>query len=100
MDSGATPASSIVVTLSVKLTGTAVNRDAIGAWVEVRTGETTQRRQVMPSRSYLSQVESVLTFGLGKADKVDSVEVFWPDGSQQLLHGVNVDFSLEITQQP
>ena len=86
--------------LRVKLTGTAANRDAIGAWVEVRTGETTQRRQVMPSRSYLSQVESVLTFGLGKADKVDSVEVFWPDGSHQLLHGVNVDYSLEITQQP
>ena len=86
--------------LRVKLTGTAANRDAIGAWVEVRTGETAQRRQVMPSRSYLSQVESVLTFGLGKADKIDSVEVFWPDGSHQLLHGVNVDFSLEITQQP
>ena len=86
--------------LRVKLTGTAANRDAIGAWVEVRAGETVQRRQVMPSRSYLSQVESALTFGLGKADKVDSVEVFWPDGSRQLLNGVNVDFSLEITQQP
>jgi hypothetical protein len=41
----------------------------------------------------------VLTFGLGKADKVDSVEVFWPDGSRQLLNEVSIDFTLEITQQ-
>jgi len=84
--------------LRVKLTGTSVNRDAIGAWVEVRTGPTVQRRQVMPSRSYLSQVEPVLTFGLGKADKVDSVEVIWPDGGHQLLKQVNIDSLLEITQ--
>jgi hypothetical protein len=86
--------------LRVKLAGTAANRDAIGAWVEVRAGDTMQRRQVMPSRSYLSQVEPVLTFGLGKADKVDSVEVFWPDGSRQLLNEVSIDFTLEITQPP
>jgi len=86
--------------LRVKLTGTSVNRDAIGAWVEVRTGSTVQRRQVMPSRSYLSQVEPVLTFGLGKADSIDSVEVFWPDGGRQLLRQVSIDSLLEITQKP
>ena len=86
--------------LRVKLTGTSVNRDAIGAWVEVRTGPTVQRRQVMPSRSYLSQVEPVLTFGLGKADSVDSVEVIWPDGGHQLLKQVSIDSLLEITQKP
>lgn len=84
----------------VKLIGTAVNRDAIGAWVEVRIGDTVQRRQVMPSRSYLSQVESILTFGLGKADRVDSLEVFWPDGSRQLLNQVSIDSLVQITQQP
>jgi hypothetical protein len=53
----------------------------------------------MPSRSYLSQVEPVLTFGLGTADTVEGVEVFWPDGSRQSLAGVSVDSVLEITQQ-
>ena len=86
--------------LRVRLTGTAVNRDAIGAWVEVRTGDTVQRRQVMPSRSYLSQVEPVLTFGLGVADRVDRVDVFWPDGSRQSLDRVAIDSQVEITQQP
>jgi hypothetical protein len=86
--------------LRVKLTGTTVNRDAIGAWVEVRIGDVVQRRQVMPTRSYLSQVEPVLTFGLGTADHLDSLEVFWPDGSRQSLDRVSVDSLLLLTQQP
>jgi hypothetical protein len=86
--------------LRVKLIGAAVNRDAIGAWVEARTGDTVQRRQVMPSRSYLSQVESVLTFGLGAADTVDTLEVFWPDGSRQSLEQLRADSLLVITQEP
>lgn len=85
--------------LRVKLIGTTVNRDAIGAWVEVRAGDMLQRRQVMPSRSYLSQVERVLTFGLGNAERVDSMEILWPDGSRQLLDQVTIDSQLEITQQ-
>ncbi|MBT8088946.1 MAG: CRTAC1 family protein [Gammaproteobacteria bacterium] len=86
--------------LRVKLTGSDVNRDAIGAWVEVRTGDMLQRRQVQPSRSYLSQVEPVVTFGLGNADSVDSVAVLWPDGSRQVLDAVSVDSQIAITQQP
>ena len=86
--------------LRLKLTGTAVNRDAIGAWVEVSAGGTVQRRQVMPTRSYLSQVEPVLTFGLGTADRVDRVEVLWPDGSRQLIENLAVDKLTNITQQP
>ncbi len=86
--------------LRVKLIGTYVNRDAIGAWVEVRAGDTLQRRQVQPSRSYLSQVEPVVTFGLGNADSVDNVAVLWPDGSRQVLNSVPIDSQLAITQQP
>ncbi len=86
--------------LRVKLTGTKVNRDAIGAWVELRGGGSVQRHQVMPTRSYLSQVEPVLTFGLGSAEYVDSLEVFWPDGSRQLLDHVRADSLIEIKQQP
>jgi 6-phosphogluconolactonase/glucosamine-6-phosphate isomerase/deaminase len=32
----------------------------------------------MPSRSYLSQVETVLTFGLGAAKKADEIRILWP----------------------
>nr|VFJ88551.1 MAG: Repeat domain-containing protein [Candidatus Kentron sp. H]VFJ90585.1 MAG: Repeat domain-containing protein [Candidatus Kentron sp. H]VFJ96725.1 MAG: Repeat domain-containing protein [Candidatus Kentron sp. H] len=76
--------------------GSGVNRDAIGAWVEVTTGEITQRRQVMPTRSYLSQVELPLTFGLGSARTIDRLRVFWPNGRYQEVEDVGVDSSVTV----
>jgi hypothetical protein len=58
--------------------GKRVNRDAIGAWVEVEAGGRTQRQQVMPTRSYLAQAELVLTFGLGASERAGAVRVQWP----------------------
>jgi hypothetical protein len=77
--------------LRLKLVGTKSNRDAIGAWVMVRAGGQTQSRQVMPTRSYLSQSELPLTFGLGNADKVDEVEITWPDGRKRRLDTLTVN---------
>ena len=77
--------------LRVRLEGKGPNRDAIGAWVELSAGVVVQRRQVMPTRSYLSRVERAITFGLGTTDRIDSLEVVWPDGSEQTVEGVGVD---------
>ena len=86
--------------LRVRLSGTRVNRDAIGARVEVRAGGVTQTRYLMPSRSYLSQVERVLTFGLGEADRIEAIEIVWPDGSRQSVDNVPVDSVLDVAQEP
>ena len=75
------------------------NRDAIGAVIELRCGDVTQRRQVIPTRSYLSQVELPVTFGLGDAEQIDSVKIRWPDGSTQELSDLVVD-QLHKIQQP
>ncbi|MDQ8186501.1 CRTAC1 family protein [Pelagicoccus sp. SDUM812002] len=64
----------------IQLVGTESNRDAIGAEVELRIGNRSLSRRVMPTRSYLSQSESLLTFGLGKAWKVREAIVRWPNG--------------------
>ncbi|MCA9125027.1 MAG: CRTAC1 family protein [Planctomycetales bacterium] len=84
--------------LRLKLVGSSSNRDAIGAEVQVELQDRTLRRRVMPTRSYLSQVELPLTFGLGTEDIVQSVTIHWPDGSQQILQDVQVDRSYEIEQ--
>jgi hypothetical protein len=57
--------------LRIKLVGWPPNRDAIGAWIELKTGGIVQRHQVMPTRKYLAQVELPVTFGLGKTDRVE-----------------------------
>jgi len=84
--------------LRLKLAGTKSNRDAIGAWVTVRAGGLARSRQVMPTRSYLSQSELPLTFGLGKADKVDEVEITWPGGGKQKLGSLVIDRTHSIEE--
>ena len=77
--------------LRLKLIGGQSNRDAIGAWVRVRVDGRTLSQQVMPTKGYLSQSELVLTFGLGAAARVDSVEITWPGGAVQKVAPVRID---------
>lgn len=58
---------------------------AYGAEVEVTSGTLRQRRRVEPSRSYLSQVETTLTIGIGKRERIDVIDVRWPDGARLQL---------------
>jgi hypothetical protein len=69
--------------IRLQLTGTKSNRDAIGAWITARVGGHSLSRQVMPTHGYLAQSELPVTIGLGKATKIDSVEIVWPSGATQ-----------------
>jgi hypothetical protein len=84
--------------LRLKLVGTTSNRDAIGALVKVFTGDSSPRRLVTSARSYLSQSELPVVFGLGGSTKVDRVEIVWPDGKQQVVTELKVDGTTEIQQ--
>lgn len=86
--------------LRFRLEGTTSNRDAIGAWVEVKTNAGTQARQVMPTRSYLSQVELPITFGLGTQDQVSSVEIVWPGGRRQEVTDWKLDQTNVVRETP
>ena len=56
-----------------------------GARASLTIDDQTQQRVLNPSRSYLSQVEPVLTFGLGESSAIDSLEVTWPDGKAMII---------------
>jgi len=84
--------------LRVKLKGTKVNPSAIGSWVELETNGQVQRQQVMPARSYLSQVPLSLTFGLGKAEKISRLEVIWSNGQRQIVTVEGLNREILITQ--
>lgn len=86
--------------LRLKLVSKYSNRDAIGAVIEVVAGGKTQRQQVMPTRSYLSQVELPVTFGLGNQTAIDRVTIYWPDGSKQDVPEAAPDQLLTIEQTP
>ena len=64
------------------------NRDAVGARVTATIGGKTLTQQVTGGSSYLSAPEKTLTFGLGSAAKIDSLEIRWPDGATETLRDV------------
>ncbi len=55
------------------------NRDAIGAWIEVRCGGVTQRREVTVGGGHAGGQLGWRHFGLG-AESAAEVRVLWPDG--------------------
>jgi hypothetical protein len=57
------------------------NRDAIGAWIEVREGEAVQRREITSGGGHAGGQLGWWHFGIGAADKAE-VRVIWPDGTQ------------------
>lgn len=84
--------------IRLKLVGTKSNRDAIGAWIKARVNGQTLWRQVMPTRSYLSQSELPVTIGLGNAAKPDEVEIIWPGGGRQKVEQIKVDQTMIVTE--
>jgi hypothetical protein len=86
--------------LRLQLVGVRANRSAIGAQIKVRVGGQTLWREVMPTRSYLSQSDPVVSLGLGAADRVDELEITWPGGNVQKLAGLAVDTLHVIEQAP
>jgi enediyne biosynthesis protein E4 len=68
------------------------NRDAYGAEVRVRAGGRQWLRVINPAQSYLCSNTPLALFGLGTVDRVDAIEVTWPDGSPpQTFEGGAVD---------
>jgi len=75
--------------LALQLKGTTCNRDAIGARVVITLpGGQTRTRCLRAGEGFLAQSSKWLHFGLGDAEKVESVTVHWPGGKAESIRGV------------
>ena len=86
--------------LEVRLEGRQSNRTAIGARLRVVAGSSVQVREVGSQASYLSQNSFTEHFGLGSAQRVDTLEIVWPSGSRQVLVEVAADQVLDVVEEP
>ena len=66
--------------LALRLDQPGPNHDAIGAWVEVRIGERTERRELTVGGGHAGGQLGWISFGLGAANLAE-VSVQWPDGT-------------------
>jgi enediyne biosynthesis protein E4 len=85
--------------LTLKLIGGPKSpRDAIGATAWLTAGGERQRADVISGASYCSQSDLRLHFGLGRATKVEKLEVRWPSGARETVDVKVVDRMITLTE--
>lgn len=83
--------------LQVQFKGNPQNITGIGAWADIYYDH--GKHQVYensPFRGYLSTIQNIAHFGLGKVTQLDSVVIKWGNGKQQLLKNVKTDAILKV----
>ncbi|MEI6340469.1 MAG: CRTAC1 family protein [Verrucomicrobiota bacterium] len=86
--------------LRLRLVGRGGNTGAVGAWVRARVQGRVLARQVMPTRSYLSQSELPIHLGLGNARAIEGLQVRWPDGRDQVIPVPDIDREILLQEPP
>ena len=77
--------------IAIHAVGTKSNRDGIGARVRVSVGGRVLVDEVRSGSSYNSNNDMRVHFGLGKATKLDWVEIRWPSGLTERYNSLTVD---------
>lgn len=84
--------------IQIRLVGQSPHALAIGARIVLTAGGRTQAQEIRSGGSYLSQHDLRLHFGLGRATRIERLEIRWPDGSTRSLSDVEADQRLTIHQ--
>ncbi|HEV2914813.1 MAG TPA: CRTAC1 family protein [Pyrinomonadaceae bacterium] len=74
--------------IKIKTIGTKSNRDGIGARIKCVTADAVQTDEVRSGGSYYSQNDLRVHFGIGRNQKVKSIEIRWPGGQVETLRDV------------
>ena len=84
--------------IELKLEGTKSNRDAIGARIDLTTGELTQTREVDAGNGYASQSSRRVHFGLALHKNIDKIKIRWPGGLIQVLEDIDCNQILKVKE--
>jgi hypothetical protein len=84
--------------LMIKCVGTKSNRSGIGARVKVVAGGRSQIDEVQSGSSYYSHNDLRLHFGLGSAERADTIQVSWPSGLKEQVRDVDANQLIWLTE--
>lgn len=84
--------------LAVHLRGTASSRDALGTTVTVKLPGRSLVRQLVGGDGYQASNERRLVFGLGSAQRIESLAARWPSGVTQTFTDIALDSELVIVE--
>jgi enediyne biosynthesis protein E4 len=84
--------------LRIKLEGNKGNVSGFNARVYAYVGTKMQLLEQMPTRGFVSCVEDILHFGIGKSNVVDSLVVIWQGGAKQTLKNIKANQLITLKQ--
>ena len=84
--------------LRLELVGIASNRAAIGARAVAYCDNQQVHGQVASGYGFGSSNELTLHLGLGAAERVQRLDIFWPSGKRQTWEGIPVNRVLGIVE--
>ncbi len=84
--------------INLYLKGVSKNTEALGAKVFAYTNGNVQFLEKSRVRGFQSTVTSMLHFGLGNAQKIDSLKIVWPDGNESVRKNVAPNQTLTIAE--
>lgn len=84
--------------LTLELEGVGSNRDGVGARVTVTAEGRAWVAERFGGGSYLSASDPRLHFGLGRARRVDRVDVRWPSGRSETYEGLRADTAYQLRE--
>ena len=85
--------------LQLKLIGRKCNRSSVGAKVVLSVGGRKQFLEQLNGRGYQSHYGSILNAGLGNVEKIDQLQIFWPNRAEPTtLKDVKVNQRLVVVE--
>jgi enediyne biosynthesis protein E4 len=84
--------------IKLNLIGVKSNRSAIGARARLKSGARWQVQEVTSQSSYYSHNDSRLHFGLGANNKVEQIEIRWPNGETETIKDISANQILTIKE--
>ncbi|HEV7858429.1 MAG TPA: CRTAC1 family protein [Pyrinomonadaceae bacterium] len=84
--------------ITIKTVGVKSNRDGIGARIKCSTADGSQIDEVRSGGSYYSQNDLRVHFGLGKNQKVKTLEIRWPSGQVETINDVAVNQFITVRE--
>ena len=83
----------------LKLAGTKSNRMGLGAQIHITTDDGHQQwNEATTAVGYTGSSDSRVHFGLGKNERIKTMEIRWPSGIRQTLHDVVVDRVMTVEE--
>jgi hypothetical protein len=84
--------------LAVHLVGTKSNRDGLGAKLKMTAGDFKSFDQAKGGMSYCSSQDPRIYFGLGRHEKIDSLEITWPSGTVDTVRDLTSDQIITVEE--